>query len=175
MLGAEAVELANSRRGRDVVLPVVDLRPGSTAVTTVRTGDGSLLGRVASGDIGAQGDSPAPGALLPVTPCPTLCPLATPTLTATARAQGSDAAMIDAVMLEPVVSRYVLGSGDHGTALLRSADTSANWATVTVPGHGRLVVEVYDGTGALRDRSQAGTASTVNVRVLAGGFTLVRR
>ena len=85
--------------------------------------------------------------------------------------------MIDAVMLEPVVSRYVLGSGDHGTALLRSADTSANWATVAVPGHGQLVVEVYDGSGALRERSRPGTASTgtVTVRVLAGGFTIVRR
>ena len=46
------------------------------------------------------------------------------TLTATAASSGSDAALLDAVMLEPVVSRVVLGSGDHGTALLRSAATT---------------------------------------------------
>ena len=51
---------------RSLVLPVLDLRPGSSAVTTFRE-DEKLLGRVASGEIGAQGDSPAPGALLPVT------------------------------------------------------------------------------------------------------------
>jgi hypothetical protein len=162
--------------GRAVVLPVMDLRPGSTAVTTVLTGDGSLLGRVASGDIGAQGDSAAPGAILPVT-LPNTLPAGEPMLTATATASGSDTAMLDAVMVEPVVSRYVLGSGDHATALLRSAGTSASWATVAVPGHGQLVVEVYDSTGALRDRSQPGSPSsaTVNVHVLAGGFTLVQR
>jgi hypothetical protein len=162
--------------GRAVVLPVVNLQPGSTAVTTVRTGGGSLLGRVASGDIGAQGDSAAPGALLPVT-LPNTLPAGTPTLTATTAASGSDVAMLDSVMVEPVVSRYVLGSADHGTALLRSADTSANWTTVAVPGHGRLAVEVYDSTGALRERSQPGSATTqtVTVHVLAGGFTLVAR
>ena len=162
--------------GRAVVLPVVNLQPGSTAVTTVRTGDGSLLGRVVSGDIGPQGDSAAPGALLPVT-LPNTLPAGMGSLTATTAATGSDAAMLDAVMIEPVVSRYVLGSGDHGTALLRSADTSANWATVAVPGRGQLVVEVYDSSGALRERSQSGSAgtATVNVHVLAGGFTLVLR
>jgi hypothetical protein len=162
--------------GRSVVLPVVNLQPGSTAVTTVRTGDGSQLGRVASGNIGAQGDSAAPGALLPVTLPKTLA-AGESTLTATAASSGTDTAMLDAMMLEPAVSRFVLGSGDHATALLRSADTSATWATVAVPGHGKLAVEVYDSTGALRERSQPGSAGTltVNVHVLAGGFTLVRR
>ena len=58
--------------GADVdrlVMPVVDLVPGSTATTTW-SANGRLLGRVRSGDIGEQGVSPAPGALLPVTlPC----------------------------------------------------------------------------------------------------------
>lgn len=162
--------------GRSVVLPVVNLAPGSTVVTTVRSGDGSLLGRVASGNIGAQGDSEAPGALLPVTLAKTLA-AGESRLTATAASSGTDTAMLDAIMLEPVVSRFVLGSGQHGTALLRSADTSANWAIVAVPGHGKLVVEVYDSTGTLRERSQPGAAGTltVNVHVLPGGFSLVRR
>jgi hypothetical protein len=161
--------------GRALVLPVVDLQPGSTAVTTVRA-NGSLLGRVASGDIGAQGHAPAPGALLPVT-LPAALPAGARTLRAVATATGSDAALLDAVMVEPMVSRYVLGSGDHGTAVLRSADTSTGSAAVSVPGHGQLVVEVYDSTGVLRQRSHPGSAGTrrVTVHVRAGGFTLVTR
>jgi hypothetical protein len=162
--------------GRAVVLPVVNLQPGSSAVTTVRSGDGSTLGRVHSGDIGPQGDSAAPGALLPVT-LPRALPAGVQTLTATTAAHGTDTAQLDAVMVEPMVSRFVLGSGDHGTALLRSAARSAHSVSVTVPGQGPLVAEVYDSTGALRERSRPGTAgtSTVTVRVLAGGFTIVRR
>ena len=52
--------LALPEHPRSLVLPVFDLRPGSGAVTTFRE-DQQLLGRVASGEIGAQGDSPAPG------------------------------------------------------------------------------------------------------------------
>jgi hypothetical protein len=162
--------------GRAVVLPVVNLQPGSSALTTVVSGDGSTLGRVNSGDVGPQGDSAAPGALLPVT-LPNALAAGVQTLTATTTADGTDAALLDAVMVEPMVSRFVLGSGAHGTALLRSSDTSANLVSVTVPGHGQLVADVYDGTGALREQSRPGTASssTVTVNVLAGGFTLVHR
>ena len=50
---------------RSLVLPVFDSGPGAArSPRSARTGS---AGRVASGDIGAQGDSPAPGALLPVT------------------------------------------------------------------------------------------------------------
>jgi hypothetical protein len=155
---------------------VVNLQPGSSALTTVVSGDGSTLGRVNSGDVGPQGDSAAPGALLPVT-LPNALAAGVQTLTATTTADGTDAALLDAVMVEPMVSRFVLGSGAHGTALLRSSDTSANLVSVTVPGHGQLVADVYDGTGALREQSRPGTASssTVTVNVLAGGFTLVHR
>ena len=48
-----------------LVMPVVDLQPGSTAVTSFTAG--RSLGTVRSGAVGPQGDSPAPGALLPVT------------------------------------------------------------------------------------------------------------
>ena len=53
----------HGRRAR--LLPVVDLRPGTSAVLTFRLEDGDLLGRVRAGDIGAKGDSPTRGALLP--------------------------------------------------------------------------------------------------------------
>jgi hypothetical protein len=49
-----------------LVIPVVDLQPGSTAVSRWSAGR-DPLGRVDSGDVGPQGASPAPGALLPVT------------------------------------------------------------------------------------------------------------
>ena len=128
---------------RRLVMPVVDLMPGSTATTTW-SADGTVLGRVASGDIGAQGASPAPGALLPVTLPRTLAPDAS-TLHVAADSAGGDEARLDAVMLEPLVSRYVLSGGGHATALLRSADTKVAQAVVRLPGSGRAVIEVYDG------------------------------
>ena len=80
-----------------------------------------MLGRVDSGAIGAQGDSPAPGALLPVTLDGTLPGIRRTTVTATTKATGGDTARLDALMVQPLVSRLVLGGDGHGTALLRSA------------------------------------------------------
>ncbi|MGH8892998.1 MAG: hypothetical protein ACRDWY_06775 [Actinomycetes bacterium] len=157
---------------RCLVLPVVDLRPGSSAVTTFRSG-GRTLGSVESGAVGRQGDSPAPGALLPTTLQSELG--AGPgALEATTRADGDDRALLDSVMLEPLVSRYVLGGDGHGTALLRSAAGTAQRTTVQVPGAGPATVEVYDGAGRLRSRTVV-TASVVPVSVLAGGYTIARR
>jgi hypothetical protein len=172
--GGTATFTLPAGHGRVVVQPVVDLVPGSSAVTTVRTNTGTLIGRFASDDIGAQGDSAAPGALLPVTLSVTL-PASATSIVATTTATGSDTAIIDAVQFEPVVSRLVLGHGKHGTALLRSADTSTDRATVSVPGHGQLTVNVYDGHGQLVHHTHPGKARSVAVHVLAGGFTLVRR
>ncbi|MDQ1585559.1 MAG: hypothetical protein QOH80_924 [Actinomycetota bacterium] len=158
--------------GGRLVLPVVDLVPGSTAVTTWSSG-GSALGQVASGDIGPQGSSPAPGALLPVTLGSVLAADAT-TLGVTTTASGSDVARIDAVILEPLVSRYVLTGGGQATALLRSASDAVSHTMVSVPGTGRAAIEVYDGSGQLVS-SSASSARTVPVIVAPGGFTIVRR
>ncbi|MHB8184621.1 MAG: hypothetical protein ACYDDU_00790 [Dermatophilaceae bacterium] len=155
-----------------LVQPVVDLRPGSTAVTTFRSG-ALVLGVVRSGDVGAQGDSPAPGALLPVTLAVTL-PAGATRVTATTEASGGDTAILDAVMIEPLVSRYVLGGDGHGTAVLRSASRTTEHTTVVLPGSGRARVYVYDGTGRLVGE-RSSSARTVPVAVLAGGFTIVRR
>ena len=156
-----------------LVLPVVDLQPGSTAVTTFRAGD-TVLGRVRSGDIGPQGDSPAPGALLPVT-LPTTLPAGQSRVTATTTAGGGDEARLDALMVEPLVSRLVLGGDGHGTALLRSAAATDRRTTVWVPGTGPATVEQYDGTGRLLATSVSKAAGAVPVGVPAGGFTIVRR
>ncbi|MDQ1624580.1 MAG: hypothetical protein QOJ49_78, partial [Actinomycetota bacterium] len=158
--------------GRRLVLPVVDLMPGSTAVTTWSSGD-TVLGQVASGAIGPQGASPALGALLPVTLDHVLAADAT-TLGVTTTASGSDVARIDAVILEPLVSRYVLSGGGAATALLRSASNGVSHTAVSVPGTGRAVIEVYDGSGRLLS-SATSPARTVPVTVAPGGFTIVRR
>ncbi|WP_081682559.1 hypothetical protein [Marmoricola sp. URHB0036] len=149
-----------------LVIPVVELQPSSRAVTSFVAGRG--LGSVRSGAIGPQGDSPAPGALLPVT-LPT--PTSAPTLTASTR---GGTARLDAVMVQPLVSRLVLGGHGHGTALLRSAATSTSRTTVEVPGSGRAEVWSYDGTGRLLGHTTS-AASDVPVTVAPGGVTIVRR
>jgi hypothetical protein len=156
-----------------LVLAVVDLQPGSTAVTTFRAGD-TVLGTVRSGDVGVQGDSPAPGALLPVT-LPVTLPPGQQVVTATTTATGVDEARLDALMVEPLVSRLVLGGDGHGTALLRSAAITDQRTTVSVPGTGPARVEVYDGRGRLVRASTSRASGDVPVSVVAGGFTIVRR
>ena len=157
---------------RSLVLPVLDLQPGSAAVTTFRE-DEKRLGTVDSGDIGPQGDSPAPGALLPSSLEVTL-PAGATELAATAATDAGDPARLDAVMLEPLVSRLVLAGDGHGTALLRSASTTAEKARVRVAGSGIAWVRTYDG-GGLPVGVSTSTARTVTVTVPAGGFALVRR
>ena len=159
--------------GPRLVHAVVNLQPGSTAVTTFRAGD-TVLGTVRSGDIGPQGDSPAPGALLPVT-LPVTLPPGRTTVTATTVATGGDEALLDALMVEPLVSRLVLAGSNHGTALLRSAATTEQQATVSVVGKAPAKVEVYDGRGRRVGRSLVKAPGAVQVRVVAGGFTIVRR
>jgi hypothetical protein len=158
-----------------LVLPVVDLQPGSSAVTrwsAGTSGDLHALGKVRHGQIGPQGASPAPGALLPVTPTGTgeLRPGATQLV---ATSTGGDA-VVDAVMLEPLVSRYVIEGDAAATAMLRSAARSPQTVAVAVPGSGTAVVETYDAAGARRVLT-AERGSTVPALVLPGGFTVVRR
>ena len=155
-----------------LVMPVVDLQPGSSAVTTF-TADGRTLGSVESGAIGAQGASPAPGALLPRT-LGTVLPAGAGAVTATTTAQRGDATRLDALMIQPLISRLVLGGDGHGTALLRSAARSSTRTTVAVPGTGTAHVWSYDGQGRLLGHTTSG-ATEVPVRVAPGGVTLVRR
>jgi hypothetical protein len=78
-------------------------------------------------------------------------------------------------MVEPLVSRLVLAGSNHGTALLRSAATTDQQATVTVVGKAPAKVEVYDGTGHRVGLSLVKAPGAVQTRVVAGGFTIVRR
>jgi hypothetical protein len=155
-----------------LVLPVLDLQPASTAETAFRAGD-RVLGQARADDIGPQGDSPAPGALLPVTLTRTV-PSGASRVTASAHASGSDAARLDALLLEPLVSRLVLRGHGSGAALLSSASGRAEEARVDVDGTGPAVVETYDGHGRLVD-ARTTAAATVVVSVPARGFAVVRR
>jgi hypothetical protein len=152
-----------------LVLPVADLRPRSAAVTRWSS-TGDLLGTVRHGDIGAQGASPAPGALLPVT-LPRELPPGRTDLSVTA--SGGEA-VVDAVILEPLISRFVITGRSHTTALLRSAARTAQTASVPVPGSGAAIVETYDSSGVRRSRTVA-DGSAVRAVVLPGGFTVIRR
>lgn len=101
--------------------------------------------------IGPQGASPAPGALLPVTLTGELPPGSTDL---GAIATGGEA-VVDAVMLEPLVSRYVIGAAGHTTALLRSAASTPQTVSVTITVPGVAVLETYDAEGNLRARAAA--------------------
>jgi hypothetical protein len=105
-------------------------------------------------------------------------PAGATSITATTKASGGDTARLDALMVEPLVSRYVLG-GDvlgagHASAVLRSASRVTESATVSLPGTGTARVFVYDRTGHLVSLGSS-DASTVLVSVNAGGFTILRR
>ncbi|GAB3056450.1 hypothetical protein [Micromonospora schwarzwaldensis] len=158
-----------------LVLPVVELRPGSRTVTrwsASTAGRERTVGTVRHGRVGAQGTSPSPGALLPVTPSgPAEVPADAVDLVAVST--GGDA-VVDAVLLEPLVSRYVIAGTGSTTALLRSAARTLRTVTVTVPGPGTACVETYDARGVRRSRTQA-RGGTVTAVVLPGGFTVVRR
>jgi hypothetical protein len=164
--------LALGAHPRSLVIPVVDLRPDSSARTAFSAGN-RLLGAIRSDSIGPQGDSVAPGALLPRTLDKAL-PASADTVTVRATAAAGDVARLDAVLVQPLVSRLVLGSEAHGTALLRSAARTVKHAFVTLPGTGPAQVLEYDGEGSLLARSSVRTAD-VPVRIAPGGVTLVRR
>ena len=111
-------ELAGAGHPRSLVLPVFDLQSGSAAVTTFRA-DGEFLGRVASGDDRRAGRLTGTGRAAPGDPAGDAARRCRPAVRDHATGAG-DPAGLDAVMLEPLVSRLVLSGDDHGTALLRA-------------------------------------------------------
>ena len=81
---------------------------------------------------------------------PATLPAGADVLSATTATEAGDPAALDAVMLEPLVSRLVLAGDGHGTALLRSASTRSERAQVRVAGTGVARIKAYDGTRASR-------------------------
>jgi hypothetical protein len=141
--------------------PVVDEVPGYGA--TSWSAGGTRLGTV-DHDGAPQGDSPAPGALLPVTLRTPLPPDAT-SVTATSTGEST----VDALLLRPEVSQVVY---PHA-ALLQSAATGWRTRPVDIGNASRVSVHSYDGAGRLVDRA-TGAGPTVRARVAPGGFTVLR-
>ena len=158
---------------RSLVMPVVNLEPGSRARVRAMAGH-SPLGSLRIGAVGAQGASAVPGALLPVTLPKTLGAGTSRRVTLTASAPTGQQVGIDAVMVQPLLSTYVLGSADGGVALVSSASTSGEHGSVVVPGRGRVRIEQFDGRGNLL-RTSSGTGDTISFDVVAAGFTIVTR
>lgn len=156
--------------GDALLMPVVDFQNGSTGVTHFRNSRGRWIGKVQAGNIGPSGDSAGQGALLPVTLRRTL---AANSETITARSRG-DETRLDALMVQPLVTSLVLGGNGHGTALVRSASKSTERTRVDVPGYGHATVRSYDGYGRLLQTKRS-VSRSVPVRVVSGGFVLVRR
>src|SRR2546423_177099 len=134
-------------------------RATATAATTWTAGD-RTLGRLAAAGP-AQGDSPAPGLLLPVT-LPAGIGAGATTVTATAT---GGTARVDALLLDPAVSQLALaGDGGAGAVLLHGSAAAAGTRTVAVPGTGQVTVVVADRAGrTVRTWSAAGPAVTVPV------------
>jgi hypothetical protein len=101
-------------------------------------------------------------------------PAGATSITATTSASGGDTASLDALMIEPLVSRYVLGGGGHASAVLRSASRVSEHTTVALPGVATARVDVYDGTGHLMTQRWS-NALMVPVTISPGGFTILRR
>ena len=148
---------------------VADLAPGSKAVTRF-TREGSGLGVLDHGAVGPQSDSPAPGALLPTTldkPFPAQAG------TLTARTTGGTG-RIDALMLQPLVSRLVLGQDGTGAALLHSSATTNRTVEIEVPGGGEADIRCYDASGQQRT-ARTDSGQKLRITLPPGGFALVTR
>jgi hypothetical protein len=130
---------------------------------------GARLGDVRYGGGGAQGASPAPGALLPVT-VPKMLPAAATDLSAVTERGGGQ---LDAIQLTPLLSTLVTDGDGHGVAILSSAADTPRSRTLSLPGTGPTVATSYDAHGR-RWRSAIG-ADSVTIEVPAGGFAIAVR
>ena len=122
----------------------------------------------------AAGRLAGPGALLPVT-LPVTLPPGQTAVTATTVASGGDEARLDALMVEPLVSRLVLGRrrARHRAAAQRGHRRPADHGVGARqrPRQGRgLRRPRPPGVGRRTSRRRAPSRS----RVVAGGFTIVR-
>jgi hypothetical protein len=148
---------------------IINRVPGPGAVSDF-TAPTARLGAVRYGGGGAQGVSPAPGALLPVT-VPNTLPPAAVQLTTTTR---SGTGQLDAVQLTPLLAALITAGDGHSVALLNSEANTQLTRTLQLPGTGRTVATSYDDHGRLW-RITISTDSTITVPVPASGFATVQQ
>jgi hypothetical protein len=150
-----------------VLMPVVNLSPD--AGTSQWRLDDIAVGLVRHGDVGPQGDSPAPGMLAVRTLPHTVSRGTHVTVTAV-----NGTVLVDALLIQPEIERLVLDGSDGATALLRSFAIEPRGTTVDLPGLGTATVWLMDSTGrTVATQTQQG--STVHLTVPAGGTAIVRR
>jgi hypothetical protein len=150
-----------------VLMPVVNLAPG--AGTSQWRLDDITVGVVRHGDVGPQGDSPAPGMLAVRTLPHTVNRGAQVTVTAVNRT-----VLVDALLIQPEIERLVLDGSYGATALLRSFAIAPRGTAFDLPGSGSATVWLMDSTGrVVATRTQQG--STIHLTVPAGGTAVVRR
>ena len=155
-----------------VVSPVVGLAEGKASPRLRWFGDRRALGSLATDRVGAQGITPAPGALLPLLLRREL-PAGDTRLRTTAQ-RGSGSAKLDSLLLRPVVSQLVLEVAGGSRALLQNADRKDRMVEVNLPGSGPASVLVYDERGRLVGH-RTKTGATIDVRVAGHGFAVLRR
>ena len=153
-----------------LVQAVVNRVPGSGGVSDFAAPSGGLGAVRYGGGGGAQGISPAPDALLPVTLRGVLPAGAVQLTAATPRGPGQ----LDAVLLTPLIAALVTTGDAHSVALLNSEARTPGARAVSLPGAGRIVARSYDQHGRLW-RVTTSTGPTITVPVPGGGFAIAAR
>jgi hypothetical protein len=144
-----------------LVAAVINQAPGPGAVSAF-----GGLGRIRYGGGGAQGVSPAPGALVPVA-VPRYLPAGATSLSMTGVRGGGE---LDALLLTPLVSTLVAAGNGAGVVLLSSVAGVSRTAEIDVPGLGLAIARSYDDRG--RSAGVASGQGAITVEVPAGGFVV---
>ncbi|MDQ6659247.1 MAG: hypothetical protein M3Z00_13680 [Actinomycetota bacterium] len=152
-----------------LVQPVVELVRGSTARTAFSLGR-HATSTLRYGKVGAQGNAPAAGMLVPVDLSLTAPAAAT---TVTARTIGGTG-RIDNLLVMPQVASLVAAGNGGATALLTSKARCTQLRPVALAGTGRATVKSYDRNGRLL-RTREVSGSSISAVVAPGGFTIVSR
>jgi hypothetical protein len=152
-----------------LVQAIVNRIPGPGAVSDFTAGT-ERLGAVQYGGGGAQGISPAPDALLPVT-LPGILPANATQLTASTL---GGTGQLDAILLTPLIAILITTGDGHSVALLNSEASTQQTRTLSLPGTGPTVATSYDNQGR-QWRVTISTDSTITVPVPAGGYAIVLR
>jgi len=152
-----------------LVQAIVNRVPGPGAVSAFTAGT-ERLGAVHYGGGGAQGISPAPDALLPVT-LPGILPANAAQLTAST---SGGTGQLDAIQLTPLIAVLITTGDGRSVALLNNEASAQGARTLSLPGTGPAIATSYDRQGRPW-RVTISTDSTITVAVPAGGFAIVRR
>lgn len=159
--GQTATFSLGASEGARLVEPVSWLPLGGRA-SSAWTADGRALGTLRH-EVGAQGLTAVPGALLPQ-PLRRTVPAGVSSVSVAASRATVE---LDALLVRPEISRLALTSAGGRAELLHSAAPSPRRVSVDGPG----TVRVYDGTGRLLTSSSIGAGTTITLR--PGGFAVV--